>query len=733
MRPLPRQRLLNAALLAAFGSAASLAALPALAQQAPAAATPAAEAALPAVTVTADTEGPNGHVTGYVAKRSAAGSKTDTPIVETPQSISVITADRMNAIGATNVRDALSYTPGVNVSPYGSDSRYDWINIRGFDGYAPGFYRDGLPLRNNNTWGLWKTENYGMERIEVLRGPASVLYGQGSPGGIVNITSKLPQAEPIHELQLQYGNGARKQVAADFAGTLDTEGKVTYRLVGVLRDGHLPMTGGPNDRQYLAPSLTWKPSADTTFTVQAEYLKDKQGVSTRNFPAKGSLFPTAIGSYIPSKLNTSDATYDHLNQEQKMLGYSLEHRFNDTVTVRQKVRYGDFAVDYAQVSGPFFVPFDAVNTYNPINYQYLTRSLFGSRERTRATAVDNQAQIDLKSGDWSQKILVGLDYQQTRIDQYTFSGGSVPLLNIYAPVYGGITQEPAPYINGVNSLKQTGLYLQDQIKWGDRWLLTLGGRYDQAKTSVYSRFDDSTQTIKDHKFTKRGALTYLAPNGLAPYISYAESFSPTLGFDPSTKLAFKPETGKQVEAGIRYQPEGQKALYSAAVFDLKRRNYVTYDANFMPKQTGEISVRGLELEATTELMPRMNLTASYAYTWRADVTASANASEIGKQDLAVPRSVASVWADYRFTNGIKIGMGVRYNGATHGNGEVIESPNKVPAYTLVDAMIGYDFERWSLALNLRNLTNKTYVSNCAYSFCYLGDQRTAVATATYRW
>lgn len=169
------------------------------------------------------------------------------------------------------------------------------------------------------------------------------------------------------------------------------------------------------------------------------------------------------------------------------------------------------------------------------------------------------------------------------------------------------------------------------------------------------------------------------------------------------------------------------------MFDLKRRNYVTYDANFMPKQTGEISVRGLELEATTELMPRMNLTASYAYTWRADVTASANPSEIGKQDKAVPRSVASVWADYRFSSGIKVGVGVRYNGSTHGNGEVIASPNKVPSYTLLDAMIGYDFERWSLALNLRNLTNKTYVSNCAYSFCYLGDQRSAVATATYRW
>lgn len=732
MRPLPRQRLLNAALAAAFGTAFSLCSVSASAQ---ATEQPQASgAALPAITVNADSqESATGHVSGYLAKRSMAGSKTDTPVVETPQSISVVTADRMDAIGATNVKEALGYTPGVSIAPFGADSRYDWISIRGFDGYSPGFYLDGMPLRNNGTWGTWKTENYGTERLEVLRGPASVLYGMASPGGVVNIASKLPTAEPLREIQLQYGNDARRQVAGDFSGALDAEGKVLYRITGVLRDAQLPGGSSRDDRTYIAPSITWKPSSDTTFTLLGQYQKNRAGTYSRIRPIEGSLKPTRIGTFIPSDLNAGDPNFDHFNHDQKMIGYQLEHRFNDTFTVRQKLRYGKLEVDYRALQAPSFVAMDPANALSPLNYQYLTRGVFGSQESTSSLTMDNQLQADLRSGDWQHKVLVGLDYQRTRIDQYTYSSVvGAPLLNIYAPVYGSAIDIPSPYVNGVSRLAQTGIYLQDQIKWGDRWSLTLGGRYDTAQSSAYSRFDGTTQRISENKFTKRAGLVYLAPNGLAPYLSYAESFAPTGTVDPTTKTPFKPESGRQYEAGIRYQPPGGKSLYSAAIFDLRRKNYITYDTSFMPKQTGEISVRGLELEATTELMPRLNLTASYAYTPRAIVTASSRAAEIGKQATSVPRNRLSVWADYRFSNGLKVGVGARFNGSTHGDAEVV-APAKIPSYTLLDAMIGYDIDRWTLALNLRNLTNKTYIANCAYAYCYLGTQRTAVATATYRW
>ncbi|MDP9991230.1 iron complex outermembrane receptor protein [Variovorax boronicumulans] len=723
-------------LLAGSGLVAAMEGNAAVVKTAPA--TPAASgtSTLPAVTVVADgEESATGRVQGYVAKRSATATKTDTPIIETPQSLTVITADRMEAMGATTLKDALSYTPGVAITTFGADSRYDWLTLRGFDAYAPGFYLDGLPLRNNGNWGVWRTENYGAERIELLRGPASVLYGQASPGGVVNVVSKRPTAEPLRELQVQLGDHNRKQVAGDFSGPLDADGKVLYRVVGLLRDAELPAENMPDRRFYLAPSLTWRISGDTRLTLLAQVDRTRAGVYNRIRPQVGSVFPTAIGTRIPASLLTGDPNYDRFHSDQWMVGYEFEHRLNNTVTLRQNARYGELKVDYAGVwPNRRLTTVDAKNPLNPANFMLLGRYPTGSREQVSSFSIDNQMQVDLRAGDWQHKLLIGLDYQRNRIDQYTFSTGTAPSINIYAPVYAGPIVEGAPYMNADTRLAQTGLYIQDQIKWGDRWSLTLGGRYDSASNDTFDRLQGKSTQISQHKFTSRAGLVYVMPNGWAPYLSYSESFAPTGLFDPVTRDPFKPETGRQYEAGIRYQPPEGKQSYSAAIFDLRRQNYITYGTGgAAPKQTGEISVRGLELEAMAELAPRLNVTASYDYTPRAMVTASANPGEIGKQANAVPRHRMSVWANYRFVNGVKVGLGARYTGTSHGDGEKI-APTKVPAATVFDAMIGYDLERWSLALNLRNIANKDFIANCdQYGKCYYGAPRSMVATATYRW
>lgn len=737
--PPPRQRLLNASLAAAFGTAATLWSLSASAQTTtqtpaqPAAPQQGAAVSLPPVTVSADTEeSGTGHVNGYVAKRSATGTKTDTPIIETPQSISVITSDRYDAMGARTVKDALSYTPGVIPTRYGADSRYDWITLRGFDAYAPGFYLDGMPLRNNGNWGVWQTENYGAERIELLRGPSSVLYGQSGPGGLVNVVSKRPTADPVREIQMQFGDYGRRQIAADFSGAIDTEGKLLYRVTGLLRDAKLPVGNMPDDRTYIAPSFTWKPSSDTSFTLLSQFSRTRAGVYSRMNPAVGSLVPTPIGTYIPSSLFTSDPINNRFNLDQSMIGYLFEHRINDTFTVRQNARYGQLKVDYAAVQGRAFQTINPDNDNDPSNFAFIRRTISGSREKVKAFNLDNQLQASLKSGDWQHKILVGLDYQRNRIEQYSYTGGSAAPLSIFAPVYGGPIQFPDPWFNATSTLSQTGLYIQDQIKWRDKWILTLGGRYDRATSNIDSRLDNTNTRISEHKATKRMGLTYVADNGLAPYFSYAESFAPTATLNADTKQPFKPETGRQYEVGVRYQPPGRKESYSAAVFDLRRSNYITADENYKPRQTGEVVVRGLELEATAEVMPRLNITGSYAYTPTAKITASSTPSEIGKPLTAVPRNTLAVWADYRFTNGLKVGLGARFIGANHG--DLNAAPAKVPSSTVFDAMIGYDYERWSLALNLRNLTNKTYFANCdQYGSCYYGDPRRVTATATYRF
>lgn len=687
---------------------------------------------LPAVTVTAkaDRETASGHVTGYVAKRSAIGTKTDTPIIETPQSISVVSSDFIESTGARGLKDALAYTPGINISPWGADSRFDWTIIRGFDAQTPGYYLDGLQLRNNNGWAIWQTENYGTERIEMLRGPSSVLYGQTGPGGMINVVSKQPSEEPLHELQVQIGDNSRRQLAGDFSGPLDEEGKVLYRITGLVRDAELEGSGLPNDRVFLAPSLTWRQSGDTTLTLLSHYLRIRDGSSYKNFPEVGTLLSNPNGSFSP-KTYVGEPGFDHFNQNQWMVGYLLEHRVNDTWTLRQNARYGAINSDYKQVySQSSFVTVNADVTDDPANFRTLSRYAFASKETAKLFTIDNQAQAKVRLGNLQHTLLFGLDYQQSRNDQRTYNDGTVSDIDGFSPIYTNDVVEGNPWFDAKTKLAQTGIYLQDQIKWGN-WIATVGGRYDSATTTVDSRLDGSRTSISDHKFTKRAGLVYLHPSGWAPYFSYSESFSPTVTVDPETNTPLKPETGRQYELGVRYQPVDGKSKYSAAVFDLRRQNYITYTSDYMPKQTGEILTQGLELEAAFQPIQNMNTVVAYTYTPKAIVTASSTESEIDKQMQAVSRNQLSVWTDYRSNSGIKVGLGARFMGSNYGYQE--SAAAKVPSYTVFDAMLGYELRHWSLALNMHNLTNKTYISNCSSGSCYYGELRKVVATATYRW
>lgn len=690
------------------------------------------EATLAPVTVTAIGAGEtaSGPVKGYAAKRSATGTKTDTPIVEIPQSISVVSAEMIEAIGADRMRDALGYTPGVNISPWGAESRFEWFQLRGFDAVTPGFYLDGLQLRNNNTWSVWRTETYATERIELMRGPSSVLYGQNSPGGMTNVVSKRPSDEARHEIQAQIGTNARRQLAGDFTGPLDEDGKLLYRFTGVVRDAEMPAAGMPDDRVFLAPSLTWKISEATTLDLFAHFLKDKAGVFSRGQPHAGSLIDNPNGK-ISSKAFFGDSNYDRFDQEQWMLGYRIDHRINAQWSLRQSVRYGEMDVDYRGIYPGSYVTVNAGNASDPANYRILSRTAFGSAEKASSLNIDNQAEARFAFGKWQHTLLAGLDYQRTRFDQVTFWGDSGTTIDVYSGAVTGSVAQPAPYADVSTRLTQTGFYLQDQIKFDERWVATLGGRYDSAKVDADDHLASASAHQSDGKFSGRAGLVYLAPNGLAPYASYSESFVPNTTLDPFTGQPFKPETGQQYEIGMRYQPPGSKDRYSVAAFDLTRQNMVTYDSTYTPKQTGEIRVRGLEVEALLQPIDRLNVVAAWSWTPEANVTQSANPSAIGKQASPVARHQVSLWTDYRWPFGIKAGAGLRHVGSTHGQDEA--APAAIPAYTLFDAMVGYEYGRWGIALNVRNIADKQYIAQCDSGQCYYGDSRKILGTLTYRW
>lgn len=690
------------------------------------------EATLSTVTVRANAEQETAfsRVRGYVAKRSATATKTDTPIIEIPQSISVVSAEFIEAIGADRMRDALAYTPGINISPWGAESRFEWFHMRGFDAISPGIYLDGMQLRNNNTWSVWRTENYATERIELMRGPSSVLFGQNGPGGMANVVSKRPLETASNEIQAQIGNNARRQLAGDFTGPLDDDGKLLYRFISVVRDAEMPAAGMPNDHVFLAPSLTWKISDATRLELYAHYLKDKTGVYSRGQPHVGSLIDNPNGK-ISSKAHFGDGNYDRFEQEQWMLGYRVEHRLDEHWSLRQSLRYGQMDVDYRAAYPGGFLTVNSADAADPANYRILSRTVFGSREKASSLNIDNHAEARFSFGNWQHTVLAGLDYQRSRFNQTSFWGDSGTTIDAFSGAVTGSITEPAPYADVGTRLTQSGFYIQDQAKFGERWVFTLGGRYDNAKVDADDHLANATSRQSDSKFSGRAGMVYLAPNGLAPYLSYSESFVPSTTLNPNTGKPFKPETGQQYELGLRYQPPGSKDRYSVAVFDLTRLNFVSYDSNYVPKQTGEIRVRGLEVEALVQPIENLNVVAAWSWTPEANVTKSANPDAIGKQANPVARHQVSLWADYRWPFGIKTGAGLRHIGSTRGQDEA--APAAIPAYILFDAMIGYDYGRWGIALNVRNIADKQYISQCDTSQCYYGDSRKVIGSLTYRW
>ncbi len=684
-----------------------------------------AETVLPQVTVKGEAtqESAWGPVRGYVARRGATGTKTDTPLIETAQSISVITRDRLDEQGVDSLAEALRYTPGVQGETFGFNPRATSLRLRGFLGLATGLYQDGLALRTLTTTGeAFDPEPYGAERIEVLRGPASVLYGQGSPGGVVSFVSKRPTAEPLREVALEVGSFDLKEGRFDVGGTANGDGTLLFRVTGLLRDSEAQVDFTRNDRQYIAPALTWQPSANTTLTLLTHYQKEDTG-DFQFAPAAGSLTANPNGK-IPRNRNFGEPDFDHHERTEHAVGYAFEHRTDNAWTFRQNLRYGQSTLDRGIVYGGSL----------QADQRTLNRFAFTNDKDLDAFSVDNQAQWEFSTGAVRHTLLLGLDYQ--RFKEHNVSAfGAAPSLDIFDPVYGSPVATPAVYQDQHNTLRQTGLYLQDQIKVDEKWVLSLGGRHDWADSEIENNRNGTRTQQDDSAFTGRAGLVYLSDTGLAPYLSYSQSFLPVVGTDAAGK-PFEPETGEQYEVGVKYQPAGAKSFVTVALFDLTRQNVVeSVPPTFQQRQTGEVRSRGIELEGVASFDFGLDLVASYTYL-DAEITKSERPGEEGRRPEQTPEHMASLWADYTLRggalNGLGLGAGVRYVGATWGN---IANTVKVPGYTVADAALHYDWQGARFALNVHNLFDEKYVAS-AFSngnFASFGAARTVKASVTYRW
>lgn len=643
--------------------------------------------------------------------------KVETPLVETPRPASVVDQEELEERNVQSLDETFRYRAGVLSGQFGGDNDTDWFKIRGYDQAT---YQDGLRIYREGFY-QWLPETFGLERVELLKGPASILYGEAPPGGVINAISKRPTETPQGVIEIQGGTNDHQQVGVDTAGPISADGDVRYRLVGLYRSGDGDIDGTESERYYFAPSLEWDITDRTQLTVLASIQKD-DAVPYNGFKLPyGTVQETPFGNVDPST-NYSEPDYDTNERTQAAIGYEISHEFNDNWSFEQDFRYSKLDL---LLRSSYILAQDQTNP------RLGTRGLTYRDGEIESWTVDNRMIGKWFTDRTENTLLIGLDYQNLENDGLEgnlYSFGNAPI-DLFDPQYGNYTPiDPALLESRDITKEQTGLYVQNQLRIDDRWIVLAGVRYDQAKTDNENRTTNTTQQADDDQVSLSGGLMYLADNGLSPYLSYTESFQPIAGTDPDGGL-YEPRKGKQLEAGVKFAPDYLDGYVTASVYRIEEKNsLVTSPTGGNQVQEGERNTDGFELEGVSYLTDKLQLTAAYTYSDAKTENKTSTTGEV--RAPLIPRHMASTWLDYTFLDtvpGLKIGGGARYVG------ETVDGTTEVPSFTLFDVMAQYDFSRnWRAQLNVNNLTDKEYVASCDY-WCYYGEARTVIGSVSYRW
>lgn len=643
---------------------------------------------------------------------TATALKVETPLVETPRPVSSVDREELETRNVQQLDETFRYRAGVLSGHFGSDNNTDWFKVRGFDQST---YQDGLRIYREGFY-QWLPEPFGLERVDVFKGPSSILYGEAPPGGLINAVSKRPTETPQGEVNIQFGNRDHRQVGIDTSGPVGESDNVRYRLVGLYkeRDGDLNATN--NERYYFAPSLAVDVSDDTTVTFLASVQKD-DGVPVNSFKLPyGTVQDTPFGRVDP-QTNLSEPGYDKDNRTQWALGYELRHQLNDTWRFEQDLRYSELDLELRSTYA-FFMADERQAARGHVYRDGTIDSL----------TVDNRMVGTWYTDRTENTLLLGADYQNLGVsgqeaDPFPFGDP----IDIFNPTYGNFTPVGADdLLTREIDKEQTGLYAQNQLRLDDRWVLLGGVRYDQADTENTNVTAGTTQRSDDDQVSWSGGAMYLGENGVNPYISYTESFDP-LGRVDSDGDLYEPREGRQWEAGVKVAPFGWDGYVTAAVFDLQESNTLINSPSGFQVQEGERTSQGFELEGVGYLTDDLKVTAAYTYT--------DSRLEDDQRAPLIPRHQASTWLDYAFTGGalkgVTLGGGVRYVGSTIDTS--VADNTAIGSYTLVDAMVGYEFaDGWQAQLNVNNLTDKEYVASCEY-WCYYGESRSVIGSVKYQW
>ncbi|WP_377894513.1 TonB-dependent siderophore receptor [Alteromonas sp. R78001] len=655
--------------------------------------------------------------------RSTATKSSLRPI-DSPVSISVIDQELLQLRQAQTVSEALRYSSGVTTESRPTITIFDQFTIRGFDTYQT-FY-DGLPLLSNNSWNLYpQVDSFATESLEILKGPASSLYGLVPPGGMVNQVAKYPKDEDETLVRAAVGSDNLLELGVDTTGQLTDNAR--YRLVALGRkqDGFQDTT--ENERYTIAPSVTIDLTKATELTLSAYYQDDPEMVPSTPLPGVGTLYEAPYGK-LDASVYAGDENWNSYSREVLMLGYKVNHEFNNDWSVLQKFRYTD--ADALQQN--------SYHSGEPTDGIYLTRSAYLTDEEIDGVTVDTQLAGFVQTGDVAHNLLFGLDYQNSDStvayrDTLTTGTPVLDLSNIDNDLFD-VSSLPLDFYqeDHVIDIEQIGFYLQDEIRV-DNFTFLLNGRYDQFESTdvaanEYAGFPyGSTTEIDQNEFSGRVATMYTFDSGWRMYANYSESFEPVSGTDSVTGEAFKPTTADQIEVGTKYISGDGATTFTGAYFALTKQNVVVNTSDFAQyTQNGEVESKGVELELNTRVTNALSLQANATFLDMEVTEETLDPDVVGKTPVWVAEESASVWANYFFDDaldGLMLGAGVRYVGETQADKY---NTDTVPSYTLVDAVLSYDMPQYDLKLtgSVSNLTDKEYVGACYdTNNCWYGAQR----------
>ncbi|KAM3114374.1 TonB-dependent siderophore receptor [Phormidesmis sp. 146-33] len=637
---------------------------------------------------------------GYRVPNASTATRTDTPIRDIPQSIQVVPQEVLRDRKVRNLTEAVETVSGV------ADGG-TFLGVPGgrriLRGFVQGFQGSGITFRDGapDADFVTPTSIGTIEQVEVLKGPASVLFGSVEPGGVVNTITRKPLSEPYYQIGLEAGNYGYFQPSIDLSGPLSTDKTLLYRFIAGYQGSNAIQPFVKEDLTTISPSITWKLGDKTSLNLYYEYVKFFSDNLRNSYPRLSD------GSLLPRDFYVGYPSLDLLDITAHRFGYKLEHRFNDNWQLRNNLslNLSDFRDERSYSIGVIDDRFVEIESFD---YEYTRNFYFG--------------QIDLvgkfKTGSIAHQLLVGFDINRyvENIEVFSNNDPSLPLLDIRNPNYDIPKPVPVAAYKGIDTIQSYGVYLQDQISFNDHFKLLIGGRYDWSSYENEiadfgldgNTVDDPVQ--RDGAFSPRIGLVYQPSKNISLYGSYSSSFRQSPGFNPDGRF-FEPTRGTQYEVGVKTDFLDGRLSATLAAYHLTKTNVTTEDPN-NPRfsiQTGEQRSQGIELDIAGEILPGWKVIASYAYT-NAEVTRD-NSTPVGNRLNGVPENQASLWTTYEIQNGtlkgLGFGLGLFYVGERQGN---LANTFQLKDYLRTDAAIYYRRDRLKAAINVRNLFDVDYAS-----------------------